>query len=81
MKISKQERIHAGKFFVLLLIGLTLLVAVISVWTKAVSNGGSWWFLFLGCGAGAVAGGELIKTRMEVLLKLSREARRKHGKD
>lgn len=77
MKINREERVQTGAFFALLLAGGVLVVAVLSVWAKAVFSGGVWWFLFMGSGVGAIAVGEKIKEAMESLVEKSRRGRRR----
>lgn len=75
MNICRREKLYAAEFFALLVAGMILVAGVILAGLVATSTGGSWWFIFLGAGMGATVAGEIIKKRMEKLVKMSREAR------
>lgn len=77
MKICGDETLYAGKFLALLGAGMVLLGLVVWSWFQATSVGGYWWVLFLGAGTVATVAGEIIKKRMELLVKKSRQARAK----
>lgn len=75
MKICRHEKVYAVKFLPLLAAAVILLGLVVWAWLKATSTGGYWWLFFMGTGAGATVAGEIIKKRMELLVKMSRQAR------
>lgn len=75
MNICKQEKRCAVKFLPLLGAAAILLGLVVWAWLQASSVGGYWWILFIGTGTGAMIAGEVIKRKMELLVKMSRQAR------
>ncbi len=76
-KFTTTEANQAEKFPFLFCCGIALISLMVLAWTKALESGGVWWILFSVCAFAGLIIGEKMKRRLEAMIQISRESRKK----